>query len=154
MAKRGRPPILDELKRREILAILTVGCRRRTAAKYVGCTVQTISNTAARDPDFAKQVRQAEQQAEIGALKEIREAGKEPRHWRAAAWLLERRNPDRLRAAQAERGYHRTGPPTAEPVRPNHCRGGTGAEVPPTGSQASQRVAGGRSSRAERAKGR
>ena len=54
MGQRGRPPVLDEAKKREILAILTVGCSRRTAARYVGCTASTIQNTAERDAHFAR----------------------------------------------------------------------------------------------------
>ena len=69
MAKCGRRSVLDEFKKREILAIVFVGCSRRTAARYVGCAVSTIANTAGRDPDFDEQLRKAEQQAEIGDAK-------------------------------------------------------------------------------------
>ncbi len=93
MAQRGRRPVLDEYKKREILAILWVGCTRRTAARYVGCAVSTIQNTAHRDAEFARDLRQAEYQSEIGYLKNIQQAAKQEQHWRAAAWALERRNP-------------------------------------------------------------
>ena len=56
MAKRGRPPVLDEGKQREIVAILTMGCSRRTAAQYVGCAPNTIQSTAERDPKFAEKL--------------------------------------------------------------------------------------------------
>jgi hypothetical protein len=36
----------------------------------------------------------AEQNADIDALRSLRVAARKPRYWRAAAWLLERRNPD------------------------------------------------------------
>ncbi len=94
MAKRGRRPVLDEFKRREILAILAVGGSRRTAAGYVGCAVSTIQNTADRDPQFAQNLGQAEHQAEIAYLKSIQKAAKKEQYWRAAAWVLERKNPD------------------------------------------------------------
>jgi len=71
-----------------------VGCSRRVAAAYVGCSPTTIRNTAQRDPEFAERLRQAEHQAEIGYLRTIQKAGKEPKYWRAAAWALERKNPD------------------------------------------------------------
>ncbi len=93
MAKCGRRPVLDEMKRREILAILTVGCSRRTAAKYVGCAASTIQNTADRNPAFAEKLRRAENQAEVTFMKNINSAAKKAQYWRAAAWALERRNP-------------------------------------------------------------
>ena len=94
MAKRGRRPVLDQYKKREILAILFVGCSRRTAARYVGCDPKTIVNTAERDAAFAKSLREAEQKSEIDNMKNIQEAAKKAQYWRAAAWILERRNPE------------------------------------------------------------
>ena len=93
MAKRGRRPALDETKKQLIAAILAVGCSRRTAASYVGCAVSTIQNTANRDSEFAEQLRQAESHSEIAYLKRIRRATEKDQYWRAAAWVLERRNP-------------------------------------------------------------
>ncbi len=95
MAKRGRKPVLDKIKRAEILAILAVGGSRTVAAEYVGCSVPTIRNTADRDPDFAKQLRQKEFGSEVGYLENIRQAARDARYWRAAAWALERLNPQR-----------------------------------------------------------
>lgn len=94
MAKTGRPPVLDEYKRREILAIVSVGCSRRTAARYVGCSVSTIQNTAERDPSFGDRLRRAEQSAEVGYMRNIQKAAAKEQYWRAAAWALERINPD------------------------------------------------------------
>jgi hypothetical protein len=94
MAARGRRPLLDEGKRREILAILAVGGSRRVAANYVGCAVSTIQGTAGRDAEFRRAIRRAEHQAEIGYLQNIQTAAKKEQHWRAAAWALERRNPN------------------------------------------------------------
>ena len=95
MAKRGRKRFLDGYKRREILAILGVGCSRATAAKYVGCSVVTIQNTADRDPQFAEQLRRKEHVSEIAYLENIQKAARTERYWRAAAWALERINPDK-----------------------------------------------------------
>jgi len=94
MTKTGRKTILDIDKRREILAILAVGCSRRTAARYVNCAVSTIQNTADRDPDFAAAVARAEKQCEIMLLHRVQKAAKQDQYWRAAAWLLERMNPE------------------------------------------------------------
>ena len=95
MARRGRKRILDGYKRREILAILAVGGSREMAAQYVGCSAVTIQNTADRDPTFAERLRRKEKQWEVGYLDRIRVAARHERYWRAAAWALERLNPDR-----------------------------------------------------------
>lgn len=91
----GRPPVLDEGKRREICAILAVGCNRETAAKYVGCHRTTITKTAQRDEGFALALEQAESKYEILHLSHINKAATEGRYWRAAAWALERKYPAR-----------------------------------------------------------
>jgi tRNA-dihydrouridine synthase len=93
MPKSKKPPELDEIKRREILAILAMGSSRQAAAKYVGCAASTIRAAAQSDPGFAEQLRHAEQQAELNYLSNIRDAAKKPQYWRAAAWVLERRKP-------------------------------------------------------------
>ena len=90
MAKCGRRPVLDEGKKREIVAILSVGCSRRTAARYVGCDHSTIRRTAQRDSAFDEQLRHAENQHEFTYLKNIQQAATKPQYWRAAAWVLER----------------------------------------------------------------
>jgi len=91
---RGRKPILTDTKRAEILAIVGVGCSRRMAALYVGCSPSTITNTADRDPAFAAELRKASVKPQLTFMKNIHDAGKKGQYWRAAAWALERLNPD------------------------------------------------------------
>lgn len=76
----GRPPILDETKRRKILALLANGSSRRVAARVAGCSHTTIARTAQRDPDFAAELDAAEHNAEIEALRQIRKAAKTDRY--------------------------------------------------------------------------
>lgn len=83
----GRPAELDEVKRAEICALVSSGCSYRTAAKYVGCSVQAISALAKRDGEFAEQLEKAVAQREAILLSHLRESSK--RSWRAAVWLLE-----------------------------------------------------------------
>ncbi len=89
----GRPPTLDENKRRKIIAVLANGSSRRVAARIVGCAHSTITRTAARDPEFAAQLDAAEHNVEIEVLRNIRRAARSGRYWRAGAWLVERKNP-------------------------------------------------------------
>jgi hypothetical protein len=86
--------MLDENKRKKIIALLANGSSRRVAAKYVGCSPSTITRTAAADPDFAEQLNTAEHSAEIDAIRSIRAASRKDCYWRAAAWILERKNPE------------------------------------------------------------
>ncbi len=94
MAEVRKRPVLDEIKKREIVAMVSVGCSRRVAAGYVGCSPSTIRRTAERDPDFAERLQRASYTAQIGYLKNIQKAAKKEQYWRAAAWALERLNPD------------------------------------------------------------
>jgi hypothetical protein len=94
VAKPGRPPVLDEGKQREIVAILSMGCSRRTAAQYVGCDRKTIQNTAERNKKFAEKLERAQSQAVVTHVKNINSAAKKAQYWRAAAWALERLNPE------------------------------------------------------------
>ena len=54
----------------------------------------TITRTIAHDPTFADQVARAEESSDIELFRRIRNASKDPRYWRSAAWCLERRNPE------------------------------------------------------------
>ena len=86
---------LDEKKRGQILAVLTLGLSRESAAKYVKCSPTTIRNEIRRDAGFAEEVRAAEEASEAFYLQRIREAANKVQYWRAAAWALERRCPNR-----------------------------------------------------------
>jgi Helix-turn-helix domain len=90
----GRPRKLDEISQREICALLSAGCGINEAAKYVGCAASTISREATRNPAFDVALRQAYLAAELAPLNAMRRAA--ANHWRAAAWLLERTNPQRF----------------------------------------------------------
>ena len=86
---------LNETKKREVFAILTVGGTRLMAAQYVGCHAETIRRSALGDPVFADQLRKAELGPELTFLRNIQLASKDPKQWRASAWALERLFPDR-----------------------------------------------------------
>ncbi len=95
MNSEGRPRLLaDEEKRRTLLAMISVGAGREAAARHVGCSVWTVAREAVRDPEFDRRLRDAETSAALLPLRRLREAS--GTHWRAAAWLLERLNPEQF----------------------------------------------------------
>lgn len=94
-------PVLDDVKKGQVTAMIAVGCTRRAAANYVGCCVGTIRNTALRDPAFARDLRKSEAQPQVCHLRNIHQAAADARHWRAAAWVLERKYPDHFGVRRA-----------------------------------------------------
>ncbi len=91
----AKTPYLDEVKQSAICAVLAMGGTRAIAASYVGCHPDTIRNTELRDEAFAQALEAAESKHEVSQLSHINNAGREGRHWRAAAWVLEHRYPSR-----------------------------------------------------------
>lgn len=91
MAKGGRPRVLDEIKRREVCALISAGYSMAGAASYVNCSEKTIRREAERNSQFGEQLRKSQLTAKLEPLRAIR--GKAATHWRAAAWLLERIDP-------------------------------------------------------------
>jgi len=92
MAKRKR---LTPKERSEVLAILSAGCSRAAAARCVKCTPYLLHRELLENTKFAEQVAKAEEGIELFYLSRIRSAAQKEQHWRAAAWVLERRLPDR-----------------------------------------------------------
>jgi hypothetical protein len=89
-----RTGALDQVKKDLIIVLVNQGASRREAAAFVKCHHTTIGRTAARDPKFAAKLSQVEMAASLGANGLIRRASEDPKYWRAAAWMLERRNPE------------------------------------------------------------
>jgi IS30 family transposase len=107
-SRRGRPRVLDEAKRLEISALVAGGCSLQEAAKIVGCGLNTIHRELERNSHFSKSIRRSQMRAQLSPLRAMqRAAGK---HWRAAAWLLERAYPERFArrdsATQSARQAH------------------------------------------------
>jgi len=91
----GQRKRLTPQERDEVLAILSVGCSRAAAARCVRCTPYILRRELLENPPFAEQVAKAEEGLELFYLSRIRSASLKEQHWRAAAWVLERRLPDR-----------------------------------------------------------
>jgi hypothetical protein len=90
-----RTALTDEQKG-QICGILSVGCDRETAANFVGCGSADISRAMLRDREFAAHVRRTEAGCELGHMRTVQEATKEPKNWRASVWWMERRAPERF----------------------------------------------------------
>ena len=99
-----RPSKLTPQVQAAIVASIANGATRQAAADLAGIGAATVREWIARgegrDPDrpatpeledFAAEVRRAEASLEIRCVETILESD----NWRAAAWLLERRFPDR-----------------------------------------------------------
>jgi hypothetical protein len=97
-----RRSILDEIKKRDICLILSLGGTRQMAAHYIGCTVRTIRNAAKSDLAFADKLAKTEISPEVKFLKNIIDATNDSKNWRAATWALERMYPERYARRRPE----------------------------------------------------
>lgn len=86
-----RPRKLCEIKQRDLCALISVGCPLSVAARHVGCSIFTIRREARRNPTFQEQLRGSQLATEMTPIATLREAATSD--WRAAAWLLERTQP-------------------------------------------------------------
>lgn len=85
---------LDDDKKREVVALFSAGCSWKAAAKYVGCSARTLRREAERDKAFGERLCQAQIRSQLEPLQALRR--KAATHWRAAAWLLERVDPEQF----------------------------------------------------------
>ncbi|MCG8448170.1 MAG: hypothetical protein MI725_01145 [Pirellulales bacterium] len=95
--------MLDETKKREVCALVAAGCSFDFAGRYVGCSAKTIRREGERDAAFGERLRQAQLSAQLEPLRALR--SKATTHWRAAAWLLERVDPEQF-ARFDRKQYH------------------------------------------------
>lgn len=87
----GRPCTLDRQKKTQICDLVSAGAKLADAALAVGVSVRTIQRQILRDPEFDQELRLC-QATPADPLRLMQSAART--HWRAAAWLLERENPE------------------------------------------------------------
>ena len=92
MAKTKRTPEVREA----LLRYIRAGNYHETACRAAGVSKDFFYHWMRDDEDFADAVKQAEGDAEAEMLACIREAALADKTWTAAAWYLERKNPDRF----------------------------------------------------------
>jgi hypothetical protein len=98
----GRLPSLTPEIQERICGAIRIGATYRCSAKYAGINRATFfvwmkkGRTQKRGlyRDFHSAVRKANAEAEVAAVRAIWQAGQNG-DWKAAAWWLERRNPQR-----------------------------------------------------------
>lgn len=113
---KGRPTRLTPDVHAALVEALTTGCYRETAARAAGIGVSTLyrwleqgeadieHDKATPHRELREALEKAEADAEQTALKIIRAAA--PKNWQAAAWMLERKNPDRWGRRDAMKVEH------------------------------------------------
>ena len=105
----GRPPALTAEVETRIVAAVSAGAHLSVAARAAGVSRQTVHRWRARGAaedegpyhELAKALERAEAEAELRQVALIARAGQS--EWRAAAWLLSRRAPERWGRGAAER---------------------------------------------------
>lgn len=73
-----------------------LGCDRDTASKYLGYTTSHLEKQLAEDIEFLRKTLKAEGAAELHQMKNLHNATKDAKQWRASVWWLERRAPSRF----------------------------------------------------------
>ena len=101
-SKRGRPPKINDPERIEkLLNALKAGNYIDAACAWAGIGENTYYTWMKKGEDaksgkyreFRESVKEAKAQAEVILVAQIKQAI--PEHWQAAAWMLERRNPEK-----------------------------------------------------------
>ncbi len=97
----ARPVKLDDLKAKRIVDAVAAGLPWKLAAQAAGVGASTLREWKQRGRDgeepfaaFLARLEVADGQAAHGAMVAIMSAAADPKHWHAAAWMLERRHPD------------------------------------------------------------
>lgn len=92
-SRRGKPNMTPE-QERTLLQMVQLGQYPAQAARKLGLSPSTVYMRKSRDPGFRAALEAAEAGLELGLIAEIRKAASAG-DWKAAAWLAERRFPER-----------------------------------------------------------
>jgi hypothetical protein len=90
----GRPRALTDEKRDELIHHIGRGATVAEAAGSIGVSLRTVQREAKEDKEFAKELELARGSVPTDPYELMLRAART--HWRAAAWLLERTDPDRF----------------------------------------------------------
>jgi hypothetical protein len=98
----GRPKVLTPELVEKLYMLLSVGFSRRQAAAYLGISAGTICTAAGKNPEFAAELRRAEELTALQSEMTLMSAARQ--NWRAAAWYLtyKAKNPPPLSEEEKE----------------------------------------------------
>lgn len=85
----GRPRVLNDRLKQQIIGVLRAGGSLNEAAKVVGVARNTLDRECKRDKEFGASVMSAPEQGKMALVGKIIKAAE--RDWKAAAWMLERK---------------------------------------------------------------
>lgn len=85
----------SEEQKRECCVMISIGCDRETACNYLGKTPEELRVELQQDPEFGQRLLRAEATPEFNHMRNLFNAAKEEKNWRASVWWLERRSPER-----------------------------------------------------------
>jgi hypothetical protein len=91
----ARPTALTPEAVRKLLSALRAGLPRIEACRTAGIGRQTFYDRMKVDRAFRASVKKAQSKPERRWLARIEAAAREPKHWMAAAWLLEHLMPEK-----------------------------------------------------------
>ncbi len=93
--KTKKKAALDATDKNGVLAVVALGASLETAARYFKREPRELVEALTADADFQRDFKQAQEQAEVFFLKQVKTAALDAKNWRAATWSLERLRPDR-----------------------------------------------------------
>jgi hypothetical protein len=91
----GRPSAITPEVQKKLCMLLRSGVPRNTACLVAGIGRRTFYDHLKTDRTFRTAIKKAEARPERRWLSLIEKAARDPKHWTAAAWLLERRWPEK-----------------------------------------------------------
>jgi hypothetical protein len=94
----GRPTKIDEQKKAEIMACLSVGASLQDAADFIGVDVSNLRRLKQRDPNFALGLRQSRARGKLVLMNKIHKSTQ----WSAAAWMLGKLYPKKFARERLE----------------------------------------------------
>lgn len=78
----------------EILKRISDGCMIKEAVEAAGISHATFYTWKKSFPGFSEALKKAYAAARAAIVANIAAAGRDPKHWTAGAWILERRHPN------------------------------------------------------------
>ncbi len=88
----ARPSKYDAAHANRIVKAIRAGNGTRTAAQLAGIDPSTLFDWQSKLPEFSERIRKARAEAEDRRVRLVERASR--KNWRAAAWMLERQNPE------------------------------------------------------------